>query len=102
MKPQQKWQKLYGTERWRKRARYQLRSHPLCCFCLEESRVTVADHVEPHHGNSAKFFLGRLQSLCRLHHDSSKRRQEARGYDTRIGPDGMPVDPRHPFYVGKC
>jgi 5-methylcytosine-specific restriction enzyme A len=91
MKPQQKWQKLYGTERWRKRARYQLRSHPLCCFCLEESRVTpatVADHVEPHHGDVNKFYLGRLQSLCKRHHDSSKRRQEARGYDTTIGADG--------------
>src|SRR5436190_24209431 len=59
---------------------------------------TIADHVEPHKGDQQKFFFGELQSLCKLHHESAKKREEARGYSTRIGADGWPVDPRHPVY----
>ena len=33
----------------------------------------------PHKGD------GELQSLCRLHHESAKKREEARGYSTQIG-----------------
>jgi hypothetical protein len=35
-----------------------------------------------------KFFFGELQSVCKLHHESAKKREEARGYSTQIGPDG--------------
>jgi hypothetical protein len=42
------------------------------------------------------FFFGELQSLCKLHHDSAKKRAEWRGYDTQIGIDGYPVDRQHP------
>jgi hypothetical protein len=45
-----------------------------------------------------KFFFGELQSLCKLHHESAKKRDENRGDSTQIGADGWPVDPRHPFY----
>jgi hypothetical protein len=73
-------------------------------MCLAEGRVTsasIADHIEPHRGDQLKFFLGELQSLCPTHHESSKKRQEHRGYSTQVGPDGWPVDPEHPFYTGK-
>ena len=71
---------------------------------MDEGRVTpatIADHVEPHRGNQFKFFLGELQSLCSTHHESSKKRQERRGYSTQVGIDGWPTDPNHPVYTGK-
>jgi len=95
------WAHWYGLERWRRRSRAQLREHPLCKLCLDHGRVTratVADHIEPHRGNWNAFITGELQSLCKPCHDSAKRTQELRGYSTEIGPDGWPVDPRHPAY----
>jgi 5-methylcytosine-specific restriction protein A len=99
-----KWAKLYGSQHWRNRAAHQMRTEPLCRYCQQEGKLTpaeVADHITPHHGDSVAFFTGELQSLCKPHHDSSKHRLEARGYDTRIGEDGMPLDPKHPYYTGK-
>jgi 5-methylcytosine-specific restriction protein A len=93
---------LYNRRRWRDRLRKaQLDRQPLCKMCLEEGRTTpatVADHVVPHKGDRMLFWRGKLQSLCKLHHDSAKKRAEARGYDTRIGEDGWPTDPKHPVY----
>src|SRR6266516_4717158 len=101
MKPQSKWHSVYGSARWKRRTRHQLRAEPLCRACLEDGRITaatVADHIVPHRGDSQLFWFGRLQSLCKLHHESAKKREEARGYSTQIGVDGWPVDPRHPVY----
>jgi 5-methylcytosine-specific restriction protein A len=67
---------LYNTRRWQRIARMQLASHPLCTFCLARGLVvpaTVADHVEPHHGDRSKFWLGTLQSLCATCHSRDKR-----------------------------
>jgi 5-methylcytosine-specific restriction enzyme A len=100
-KAQSRWHQLYCTTMWRKRAKHQLRSQPLCEVCLKDGRInaaTIADHIEPHKGDQQKFFFGELQSLCKLHHESAKKREEARGYSTQIGADGWPVDPRHPLY----
>jgi 5-methylcytosine-specific restriction enzyme A len=98
-----KWQHLYGSGRWRKRARHQMRSSPLCEMCKAEGRLVpaeIADHVEPHHGDVIKFYCGKLSSLCKHCHDSRKRRIETRGYDPTIGVDGKPVDKRHPYWTG--
>jgi hypothetical protein len=65
MATQSRWHQFYATARWRKRARYQLRVQPLCAMCLEDGRLTaasVADHIEPHHGDQLKFFLGDVQA----------------------------------------
>jgi 5-methylcytosine-specific restriction enzyme A len=59
--------------------------------------ASVADHVDPHHNDSIKFWTGRLQSLCAHCHSSTKAEIECKGYSTAIGPDGLPTDPRHPF-----
>ena len=78
---------------WRKRAKYQLRPQPLCEVCLKDGRInaaTIADHIEPHKGDQEKFVFGELQSLCKLHHESAKKREEASGYSTQIGTDGCP------------
>lgn len=97
-------QKLYGSERWRKRSKHQLRREPWCRFCLVRGEVTVAtvaDHIFPHHGDVNQFWCGALQSLCRPCHDSGKKFAENRGFDNAIGPDGWPLDPRHPFLLGR-
>ena len=73
-------------------------------MCLEKGDVvaaTIADHINPHKGDEYEFFFGELQSLCKTHHESTKKRFEARGYSTEIGVDGWPVDPKHPVYRGR-
>jgi 5-methylcytosine-specific restriction protein A len=91
----------YRTQRWRKRARAQLRGHPLCAFCLQLGKVvpaTVADHIEPHRGNEQLFWSGELQSLCTAHHSGTKQQRETIGFAKDIGLDGWPLDPMHPVY----
>jgi len=92
----------YGRKSWRLRALQQLKDHPLCRLCFEMKGLVVpaevADHIEPHHGDWAKFRYSELQSLCRSCHDSSKRVIEARGFSLEIGVDGWPIDPRHPCW----
>jgi PTS system fructose IIA component len=47
-------------QRWRKRAKHQLRAQPLCEMCLTRGQVTAAcicDHVEPHGGDWNRFWL---------------------------------------------
>jgi 5-methylcytosine-specific restriction endonuclease McrA len=92
----------YDSAVWRRRSRAQRQRQPLCEDCLDRGLVIpaeVADHVEPHKGNWNAFRLGALRSLCKLCHDSSKKRTEARGYSSEIGVDGWPTDPRHPAYA---
>lgn len=95
---------LYGKQRWRNRAKQQLRAHSLCCMCEEHGVVTladVADHVIPHNGDEQLFWFGKLQSLCYSHHNSTKQQIENKGYVNDIGVDGWPVDPAHPVNVVK-
>jgi len=99
------WKHWYDLAVWRKRARHQLLIEPMCRICAqhgEASIATVVDHVAPHGGNWNLFRLGKVQSLCQSCHDGAKRFEEIRGFSDRIGVDGMPVDPRHPFYSGKA
>jgi len=68
-------------------------------MCADEGRTTaatIADHVIPHKGDADLFWYGHLQALCKTHHDSTKKQQEAgkgMGYDD----DGKPLDPTHPW-----
>jgi len=95
----------YGLMWWKKRRVVQLRQHPLCALCLEQSLIvpaSVVDHVEPHHGDWQLFRFGRLQSLCTTCHDSIKRTVEQRGYSTAIGLDGWPTDrANHPAFASE-
>lgn len=95
------WDGWYKKQRWRNWSRLQLQEHPLCCMCLDNGIVmeaTVADHIIPHHGDEQMFWFGKLQSLCRPHHDGRKQQQEKKGYANDIGIDGWPVDQKHPVY----
>ena len=93
----------YDLAVWARRKRRQLQEFPFCKFCFERGETTIAtivDHVQPHRGDWTKFRLGDVQSLCYDCHNGAKKMIENRGFDTRIGADGMPVDPRHPVYKG--
>ena len=88
----------YGTQRWRRMAKAQLCSQPLCSLCLAEGQVvaaSVADHILPHKGDYQLFWFGKLQSLCKWHHDSIKQEMERYGHSKQIGDDGWPVDANH-------
>jgi hypothetical protein len=61
----------------------------------------MVDHVQALRGDASRFWDGPFQALCRGCHDSRKKAQDARGYDTAVGLDGFPLDEAHPFYTGK-
>ena len=89
---------LYNRKRWAVRRKQQLMEHPLCVMCEHLGKytpATVADHIVPHRGDYRLFFEGELQSLCKVHHDSSKQRQERSGVIVGGLVDGMPIDPNH-------
>ncbi|RVK61930.1 HNH endonuclease [Sinorhizobium meliloti] len=68
------------NHRWSKARDTFLSRNPLCIGCLAVGRVepaTVVDHVDPHHGDSVKFWdTSMWQSSCKWHHDSVKQRLE--------------------------
>ena len=93
----------YSMQRWRRRAKHQLRFDPLCCLCRAKGEITpatVADHSPPHNGEYNAFLRGPIRSLCKPCHDGLQPNFKHRGYRPDIGVDGFPVDPAHPFYTG--
>ena len=88
---------LYNSHSWRKRRLAQLSAEPLCRMCLARGRTvaaTVADHIEPHRGDVAKFD-GLLQSLCRPCHGGAKAELEQSGTLRGCDVNGQPLDPNH-------
>ncbi|MGF7163146.1 5-methylcytosine-specific restriction endonuclease McrA [Rhodoligotrophos appendicifer] len=86
----------YGAAWRRLRARH-LSQHPLCVFCEKMGRIeaaTVVDHRTAHKGDHMLMFdPGNLQSLCKVHHDSTKQSMERTGKPLRIiDSDGWPCD----------
>lgn len=93
------WAAWYRTADWRQRAAAQLKAEPLCRFCAKagvRKPATIADHIERHRGDAVQFFSGRLQSLCRHHHNSTKQSMERRDVP-HCDVDGLPIDPSHPW-----
>jgi 5-methylcytosine-specific restriction protein A len=93
------YRRLYKLAGWKRRRLDQLTRDPLCSYCLAAgitTAATIADHVIPHRGDLDLFWYGSLQSLCKLHHDSTKAREENGGWDSMTDADGYPVDPKHP------
>lgn len=89
----------YADRRWRARRDAQLRKEPLCSYCAKQGlmvEATIADHIEPHRGDRAKFWRGELQSLCGNCHSSVKQRQENGGAIKGCDVDGWPVDSQPP------
>ena len=90
-------------QRWRTRAKHQLRAEPLCELCKAEGKITpatIADHSPPHGGDYNAFLHGPIRSLCKPCHDGLQPSFKHKGYRPDIGADGYPVDPKHPFYTG--
>jgi 5-methylcytosine-specific restriction endonuclease McrA len=91
----------YKTPEWRALRKAQLEKQPLCERHLRRGQrvaASVANHKRPHRGDRALFFsAGNLQSVCKACHDGDVQSEERRGYSDEVGPDGMPIDPRHPF-----
>jgi 5-methylcytosine-specific restriction protein A len=89
------------TARWERYRLHFLRANPLCAMCQREGRVvpaTVVDHVTPHKGDQALFWdPANHQALCKPHHDSTKQRQERRGFVSGSTVEGRPIDPDHPW-----
>ena len=95
----QPWRNWYKLAVWLTRRAAQLASQPHCRMCQVVGTVkvaTIADHVIPHRCDWTLFICGELQSLCKYHHDSTKKMDERRGYSTEVGLDGYRVDPAHP------
>lgn len=94
-----RYRRLYKLGKWRRRRGVQLMAEPLCQWCAAEGRTVAATevhHATPHRGDMVAFLQGELVSLCKRCHDSRAQSIERRGYDTSVGLDGWPVDPRHP------
>lgn len=95
------WRRFYKTAVWERRRFEQLQKEPYCRFCMASGIrevAVVADHVIPHKGNWRLFCLGELQSLCNPCHSSRKQAEERAGFSRAVGPDGLPLDPKHPAY----
>lgn len=94
---------LYKTARWREIRRTQLSRVRHCERCRRRGVLrlaTVCDHVTPHRGDPVAFWRGPFASLCEGCHNGAKQSEEKRGFSLEVGPDGFPIDPRHPFNGG--
>jgi 5-methylcytosine-specific restriction enzyme A len=95
---------VYRTREWHRMRTRQLRDYPWCRYCLElstETRGTFVDHIKPHGGNAKLFFDdANLQTLCEMHHNSTKQREEVRGGELGCDIFGMPNDKEHYWYGG--
>ncbi len=62
-----------------------------------ESLPRAPSAVREMQGHRKLFWdLTNWQPLCKSCHSRHKQREERRGYSSSVGPDGWPIDPRHP------
>ena len=90
---------LYNSKAWHKLRKQQLAIEPCCKYCDDVGHVvlaTIVDHIKRHKGDEKLFFdADNLQSLCKEHHDSTKRREENSGAMIGCDANGVPHDPEH-------
>jgi 5-methylcytosine-specific restriction endonuclease McrA len=100
------YRKLYQTKQWQQlRRRVLLRDgyrcqHKQCGALLKrgrtDARSAVVHHIIAHKGDLDLFFdYNNLVSTCWKCHSGDIQSIEARGYDTQIGENGWPIDPKH-------
>jgi 5-methylcytosine-specific restriction protein A len=95
-------QKLYNKQRWKRLRAWHRQREPLCRTCKARGLVVpaqVVDHIMQHNGDERLFFdPENLQSLCKPCHDKLKAGDERAGrtWSREVGPDGWPLDPKHP------
>lgn len=62
------------------------------------AKATVVDHIKRHGGDQVLFWdKTNWQPLCEPHHNSTKQRDERRGYTSGTDDRGRPLDPKHPW-----
>ena len=87
------------SKRWEKARSAYLRKYPYCVMCAEQGekvRATVVDHKQPHRGDMRLFWdSSNWQGLCKVHHDSTKQRQERSGVVLGCNEQGIPIDKDH-------
>ena len=97
--------RLYDCVRWRKASKRYLSNNPLCTMHQQEgfSRIaTVVDHIKPHNGNVDLFWdEDNWQGLCAPCHSGRKRMFENKGTSPACGENGLPLDIRRGWGVGK-
>jgi 5-methylcytosine-specific restriction endonuclease McrA len=92
---------LYNTSKWRKIRKNHMAHNPLCIMCEARGKIilaTICDHIIPHKGNVDLFYSGPFQSLCKLHHDSTKQKSERRQINIGGDINGQPIDNRSHWY----
>ena len=91
----------YGA-RWQKARATFLSKNPLCVMCLETGQATpatVVDHKVAHKGDQKLFWdKNNWQPLCKLHHDSAKKRYENSGRYVGCDQHGLPLDSSHHWF----
>ncbi len=97
------WAKLYGTRRWERRSRLNLRMFPLCAECKRQGwtqEANLSHHVNEYRESFSEleFWYGPLESLCFAHHAKIHGYNLPREFETDIDESGWPSDPRHPVY----
>jgi 5-methylcytosine-specific restriction endonuclease McrA len=85
---------------WRRLRAAHLTGYPLCVFCEQAGRVTLAavvDHVIPFRGREDPLRLDprNLQSLCKTCHNAVKQAQDKGSGLRGTALDGSPLDPSH-------
>ena len=85
---------LYQSEIWKARSKLFRQLNPLCVYCKKvgiDTPAEVVDHIIPHKGNKKLFFdINNIQSLCKLHHDSTKKKEERLGCAVGCDENGFP------------
>lgn len=97
---------LLDNKRWRKVRAKHLRKEPFCVNCAKrgiQTEATDVDHKIPKRETRMELWYdeNNLQSYCKHCHDTSKFEEENFGYSNDIGPDGFPIDKRHPVNKGR-
>ena len=85
---------------WEKARADFLKLRRYCALCPRPA--VHVHHSVPHKGNPSIFWNRALWvPLCEEHHNRDAQQVEVRGYSSRIGCDGIPTDPNHPFNRGR-
>jgi 5-methylcytosine-specific restriction protein A len=97
----QEYHKLYNTKRWQLlRLAILTRDLNTCalCGCIEGRKgMAIVNHKTPHKGDPVLFWdENNLETMCKPCHDGPTQRTERNGFSSAVGPDGWPIDHRHP------
>lgn len=90
---------FYRTKAWHRiRTKVLIRDGFRCRTCgkdVSEKGAAAVDHIIPRRARpDLELEMSNLQTLCRLHHDSTKARDE-NNPDRGCHEDGTPRDPSH-------